>query len=197
MKYKDLSIEAKQVALEHHSNNAADYEWDEDIKEYWVEKLEGLGISTSVNDIKWTGFWSQGDGCSFTGDINLRVFLESHKDIVNHNAELYLTTIPFDGVARCYYYPKLTRNRHQYYHESTISLDCDEIDCYTEDEDEMYGLWTDVEGDIIEQCRSYMKDIYRALSEEYEYITGEEALIERDADYAEDGEETICFGEFL
>jgi hypothetical protein len=197
MKYKDLSIEAKQVALEHHSNNAADYEWDEDIKADWVEKLESVGIYTDINSITWTGFWSQGDGASFTGSINLKEFLEAHPDIKNNNRALYITTIPFNGEAQCDWYIDLNKSSSRYHHEHTVGIDVSDRGCTLTDEDEMESLWVDAEEEILDQCRRYMKDIYRALETEYEYITGEEALIERDADYAEDGQETICFGEFL
>lgn len=187
MKYKDLSDEAKEVSLAEHSNNAADYSWDEYIKEDWVERLEKCGIYTDVNSILWEGFWSQGDGCSFTGNINLREFLEAHPDILDSNRALYITTIPFNGLAQCLWYPRLNRISSRYSHENTVALELDEIDCSTEDEDEMYAFWNDAKEQIKDQCREYMKQIYKELETEYEYITSEENLIERDADYTEDG----------
>lgn len=197
MKYNELSDEAKQVALEHHSNNAADYEWDECIKADWVEKLESLGIYTDVKSICWTGFWSQGDGASFTGSINLKEFLEAHPDIKNNSRALYITTIPFNGEAQCDWYIDLIKSSSHYSHERTVGIDVSDMSCTLTGESEMESLWVDAEEDILEQCRDYMKEIYRELENEYDYITSQEALIERDADYAEDGQETVCFGEFL
>lgn len=190
MKYNDLSVEAKEVALAEHSNNAADYEWDEYIKEAWVERLESYGIYTDVKSICWEGFWSQGDGCSFTGSINLKEFLEAHPDIKDSNRALYITTVPFNGEAQCQWYPRLNRISSRYSHENTVALELDElgeIACAVEDEDEMYAFWNDAKEQIQTQCRSYMKEIYKELENEYDYITSQEALIDRDLDYTEDG----------
>jgi hypothetical protein len=188
MKYQDLSVEAKEVALAEHTNNSADYDWSESVKEDWVERLEKCGIYTDVKSILWEGFWSQGDGASFTGSIDLKEFLEAHPDILDSNRALYITTVPFNGEAQCVWCPKLNRISHRYSHENTVALELDdEIDCYTEDEDEMYAFWNDAKEQIIDQCREYMKQIYKELEAEYEYITGEESLIEADRDYTEEG----------
>lgn len=190
MKYQDLSVEAKEVALQEHSNNAADYSWADDVRERWVEKLETYGIYTDTNSICWEGFWSQGDGCSFTGSINLKEFLEAHRDILDSNRALYITTVPFNGESLCFWYPKLSRISHNYSHENTVALELDEIDeidCYPADEDDMYAFWNDAKEQIIYQCREYMRQIYKELEAEYEYITSEENLIEADNDYTADG----------
>lgn len=186
MKYKDLSVEAKEVALAEHSNNAADYDWSESVKEDWVERLEKCGIYTDVTSIEWTGFWSQGDGASFTGSIDLREFLEAHPDIRDSNRALYITTVPFNGEAQCGWDINLNRISHRYSHENTVALELDElIECDAKDEDEMYAFWNDAKEQIKDQCREYMKQLYKEL--ENEYTISEKALIEADRDYTEDG----------
>jgi hypothetical protein len=187
MKYQDLSDEAKEVALDEHKNNAADYSWDDDTKQYWVEKLEAKGIFVDENDIQWTGFWSQGDGLSFTGDIALRTFMEEHSMIRENHKELYLSSVPFNGEALADWYIRLTRMSHNYSHAHTVQIEVSDLICSAHDEDGMWELWAQAENEILNQCRDYMGEMYCELEKEYEYIISEKALIEAEGEYTADG----------
>ena len=70
MKYSELSPEAQKIA---HENYQPEF-WDncviEDAKEQG--RLRGF----EIDKIYYSGFWSQGDGASWTGTINLTKFLE-------------------------------------------------------------------------------------------------------------------------
>ena len=48
--------------------------------EYIIDdhKREGEELGFNIDDVSWSGFYSQGDGASWTGDIVLRTFIEQH-----------------------------------------------------------------------------------------------------------------------
>ena len=201
MQYKELSDEAKEHAFKRHVEYAQsnDYYWWESIQEYWVEKLEGLGIYTEPNKMSFSGFGSQGDGACFTGSINLREFLEAHPDLKQEHAKLYMAVVPFDtrGAACSYFDIELSRIfGSNYNHEKAVHLGSWELNILPEldnDEGEDYELYmTEAESDITEQCREYMKEIYRDLEEGYEYRQSMECFLEEvdHKDFAEDGELT-------
>ena len=193
MQYKDLSDTAKEHAFERHQEYAQsnDYYWWESTMEYWVEKLEALGISTSLEQMHFSGFGSQGDGACFTGSINLREFLEAHPDLKKEHAKLYMAVIPFDGRGAACEYFDLELTRHgstNYNHEKSVHLGSWDLDILPElDNDDEEGedyerLFVDAEADIEWQCREYMKELYRDLEKNYEYMQSMECFLE-EVDY--------------
>lgn len=197
MMYKELSDGAKEHAFERHQEYAQsnDYYWWESTMEYWVEKLEALGIHTSLEQMHFSGFGSQGDGACFTGSINLREFLEAHPDLKKEHVNLYMAVIPFDhrGAACVFYDIVLSRIvGSRYNHEYTIQIGSWEVDILPEldnDEGEDYELYMmEAESDITEQCREYMKEIYRDLENGYEYMQSMERFLE-EVDYKDFDEE--------
>ena len=201
MQYKDLSDTAKEHAFERHQEYAQsnDYFWWESTEEYWAEKLEGLGIYTDTNKMHFTGFHSQGDGACFTGSINLREFLEAHPEILRQHVNLYMSTVPFDtrGAACEYYDIELTRVGGSHYnHEKSVHLGGWDLNILPEldtEEDEDYErLFIDAESDIEDQCRDYMKELYKDLEAEHEYMQSMECFLESVdyKDFDEEGELT-------
>ena len=187
MQYKDLTDEAKEHAFERHQEYAQsnDYYWWESTQDYWVEKLEGLGIYTSTEQMFFSGFGSQGDGACFTGRINLKEFLEAHPYILRRHVDLYTSTIPFDhqGAACEFYDIELTRHGStNYNHEKSVHLGSWDLDILPElDNDEGVDyerLFVDAEADIESQCREYMRQLYRELEEVHDYEQSIDAFLE-------------------
>ena len=182
MQYKDLSDEAKEHAFKRHQEYAQsnDYYWWESTQDYWVEKLEGLGIHTHTTDIKFSGFHSQGDGASFTGYIDLKQFLEAHPEIKNNHTHLYLSTVPFDTDSEdyCEYYDvALTRLSNNYCHDHFVHLGEWNLTCDINRRDYFEGLMANVESDIEEQCREYMRELYKGLEAEHDYQQSMECFL--------------------
>ena len=50
--------------------------------EFILEMSEQYGADISVDDIQWSGFWSQGDGACFTCDFMKKLSIQSLKN--NH-----------------------------------------------------------------------------------------------------------------
>lgn len=64
LEYDQLSDEAKETAREKVRESETGDEWWDFIYDDWKERLEKKGFM--VPDIAFSGFWSQGDGASFT-----------------------------------------------------------------------------------------------------------------------------------
>ena len=199
MQYKELSDTAKEHAFERHQEYAQsnDYFWWENTFCEWVTKLEGLGIHTDNNQMFFSGFGSQGNGACFTGSINLKEFLEAHPEILRQHVNLYMAVVPFDtrGAACEYYDIELTRvlgTKSSYSHENTVQLGTWDLNILPElddDEGEDYERYMmEAESDIEAQCRDYMKEIYRDLEKDYEYMQSMECFLE-EVDYKDFDEE--------
>ena len=186
MQYKELTTEAKEHAFKRHQEYAQsnDYYWWETVMEDWVNRLYAVGISTSLEQMHFSGFGSQGDGACFTGSINLREFLEAHPDLKQEHAKLYMAVVPFDtrGAACEYFDVELTRLSNNYSHHNTVQLGTWDLNILPELDDEdgedYERLIIDAEADIEGQCREYMKELYRDLEKDYEYIQSLDCFLE-------------------
>jgi hypothetical protein len=181
VEYKDLNQEAKDRALQDYVEHGQDYNWWEFTYEEWLEKLRAVGIDTDVDKIRFRGFCSQGDGASFIGTIDLRVFLETHDGLREQHQELYLSTVPFNKVELAEYALTLVRVGNYYYaHENTVTLDWELLDCddFSENSAHLCDLMQAAEDGVLEQCRYYMREIYNDLELTDEYLRSEEAFIE-------------------
>jgi hypothetical protein len=68
-KFDELSPEAKQNAIDLNRDRNTEYDdWWQPIIEGFVEEMEEIGM-TNV-ECEFSGFYSQGDGASFTGEVN-------------------------------------------------------------------------------------------------------------------------------
>ena len=76
-KYDELDERAQEQAYEKWAENALDYEWWDCSYDDFEQVAEALGIMMSKKrgnspDIWFSGFWSQGDGLCFTGQMELK-----------------------------------------------------------------------------------------------------------------------------
>lgn len=67
--FTELSDEAKKAAIEQQVQVNIDSDWDEPVLDSWKERLSEMGFGNPKDiDIRYSGFYSQGDGASFTTD---------------------------------------------------------------------------------------------------------------------------------
>ena len=139
----------------------------DDIIEMKKEELEKIGF-TNI-DIKYSGFYCQGDGASITCDIRLINAIE-------------LLNIPMQ-------YPKYTeeiifsikRNDSRYYHENTLYID---NDLYLDNrltikaEIVINDYVQDIEKCLLDYIKSESKKIYNQLESEYEFLTSDDAVFD-------------------
>lgn len=74
-KYGELSESAQQKAREWYIEGM-DYEWWEGV--YESAKEEGLTLGFHIDTINFSGFWSQGDGARWVGQIDVVDWLKAH-----------------------------------------------------------------------------------------------------------------------
>jgi hypothetical protein len=176
----------KSALLDKHTNINVDFNfWHEAEIEHHEEQLKIAGYQNVK--IHFSGFYSQGDGACFTGDINVVAWIEKNAP-VKYARILKLIKAGFIDT-----YSAEIKHRGHYYHERSTDLFIDF---------RIYGnlgtsavnvcglldvLVTDIETDIIERGR----EIYKDLKADYEYLTSEEAIIEtlqiNDYEFNEDG----------
>lgn len=198
-KLDEWSDDIQKAIIEKHSTFNVDGDsWWEGEVEYWTDELAKMGYD--IREQKWkdekkydkesgkwkftgskvsyteiliafSGFWSQGDGASFTGTIDVSKWIEyMHLDKYSRIKKLIDSgAIPGQGVIK--------RDRwHNYSHWNTTSI---YYDWYTEDrQTNVQALLDELENDILEHHQQLNKDIYKALETEYENETSEDAVRE-------------------
>ena len=143
-----------------------------------------------VDDMRFSGFWSQGDGASFTGYIkDNKGFMQVHDLTESYPWITKLTEMGGDFTL------KIERTGYHYVHENTVGVDLiyttmfshlleyhqrDDLrsaiaDRWDQHLDEEYASLAGVVTDII---RGYCRELYKQLEEEYNYLTSDEAVWE-------------------
>lgn len=204
--FKELSDEAKEKVLERYRNwNVDDAYWYEPTTDYWKEKLEEIGFSDA--EIQFSGFWSQGDGACFNGNVDAETFAKTH----GYNAaEIELVQISDPQY-------KIVTVNHHYCHYNTrdVQFDCfygphpDDVEELRKvieapreelplligslEEPEAVSLLetriksgTDIRPNFFTELEEGMeaareelsKEIYRDMEKEYYYQTSDEVIIE-------------------
>jgi len=163
----------QEINVEH--NDWYDFIWGEYI-------LEMIKKGINADEMNYSGFCSQGSGASFTGKIEMSVFLKAHD--LEHK---YLGAVHFASTNEL---PARLVRSGRFLHEGSITLDmdCDGWNNYNEEDirhatyDTLYEIlqdeWKELEEDILKISRGYMRELYRKLEEEYEALTSDEAVWE-------------------
>lgn len=180
----------EQLIEKYRDINAYD-NWYDSIYESFRDDMLLHGIK--VDEIHFSGFWSQGDGACFEGSVyDWEVFLQSigynNPALIQLSADSWFTKVSHKG---------------HYYHENCTSFDHDwhlpKPDGNLDDElfidyysrylpDDVRGMvWLSmlktVDYDKLMEAvedafRDHMRTLYRTLEAEYEYLTSDEAVWE-------------------
>jgi len=141
--------------------------------EDFCTRLEEKGFNIEKDDVRFTGFWSQGDGASFTGSINILTFLRKTKQLTKYRSVVAKINdnIISDTVS-------IYQVSYHYCHENTCSVD--DIEVYNEDLispkvqdllDELYAL--------LEETRyNLCKELYSDLETDYDSLISDESIID-------------------
>jgi len=189
--YPELTPEAQQRALEDWAHDQPYEGWWDMEEENLREDMKLRGIE--IEDVQFSGFYSQGDGSSFVGNVDLLHFMnwdaqqgEASRHLATTHKEVYLSQIPFNGEASVNYewMVNITRNSHHYSHENTVSTNIEYNFFGDGDDDLPEDAVISLENDLNDIMREYMRSYYKQLEAQYDYLTGEEAFIESCADNA-------------
>jgi len=171
--FDELSDEAKERAINDWNAEGLDYQWWDfvynDAKE--IGKLMGI----QIENIYFSGFWSQGDGACFEGYYaHEKGSVKAVKGYAPQDRELHRIARDLSKVQRPYFYGLEASVRHQgrYSHEFCTVINVEDRRDYPADD-----ISAGQEG-IAEVLRDLMRWIYRTLEKEYEYQTSEENVSE-------------------
>jgi hypothetical protein len=199
--YEDLSPKAKEKALEWFSSTL-DYEWWECTYDHAKEDAKAKGFD--IEDIRFSGFWSQGDGASWTGSVNLSKFLEHHLKDDNPDYGRYFTlqAIIDEGGGWVEKNVSIERRGYHYLHSNMMRIDSicfsgvDYLDADSEERLQadgplqranIYQLWQGIDGAalideleewVLKEAMAIADGIYADLEAEHDHLTSEESLIE-------------------
>ena len=185
--YAELSPQGRQAAQRTY-NEPEDY-WYEGIKEDYEERGQERGFD--VEDIQWSGFYSQGDGASWTGQINIVPFLSYHlkPDHVDYARFMVLIELVENGFTSRRF--EVSRNSHMYNHDKTMFVDREDFTDWGDTKVRngifsgadalplaesiyMEALMDDLRQWATDEARSYARDIYKALETNYDEYSSEE-----------------------
>lgn len=157
-KYDELTQDQRDKAIDN-LNLSDDFEFQaESTLEYFETALNILGF----NNVKfqYSGFWSQGDGASFTGTFNVPKAVKELKDRMSKLKEEFPTFNIHDyGSLRFTKEEKeedtlnIFRISSFYSHSGTVSSDNEALR---------------------ELVRDISNDLYKALEKDYDYVTSRE-----------------------
>lgn len=189
MKIHELTEEQFTIALNQWAQNI---EFDAD---FVIDEFKrSMEPYVKDMDIRWSGFWSQGDGASFSGSVNLLAVLDYIDADNNHY--LYRELM---RAGELWQTAKLSNTGH-YCHEGTMNLE--DPDCYTSNrvvsKGPLMGLDLNTLADsdeydannkiaqlvqagadeVLAWLKDQARELYKELEQEYEYQTSKEQFIE-------------------
>jgi len=211
--FSELSKEAQSNALDElrDINVQVDY-WHDDVIDYFKEEMEKFGLDDV--EVSYSGFYSQGDGASFTADVTdtqkfMKEALELESDEwldmgdgVKPKDELDalrsdLLDIGFDTREKLTpdnFIISIRRTSSRYSHQNTIEgdVDIEDIPESIEDEFPAYEYTDEIQDKVTDWARKKSVKLYSDLEKEYDYLTSDEAVKEtiemNDYEFDEDGE---------
>ena len=162
--------------------NVEFHDWWGCVEEDFKQDMKEVGIQ--VDKVYFSGFWSKSDGACFAGSMSdgaLKYLDHHHKD----QFPMIRKLIEAGGGVYAY-----CKHDGRYYHEYCTSFWTDNdrfvgiLECPTEFQEQVAEQWddlltnemADLEEAITNQWRTYMKEVYRNLEEEYDYLTSDDEV---------------------
>jgi len=191
--FDELDEDAQQKAVESCYDINVDFpDWDDYIQEDAKEIGKLMGIE--IENIYYSGFYSQGDGAMFEGSYAYQKGgVKALKEYAPQDTELHRISTRLQAVQRPHFYQLTATIKHRghYYHDG-----CAEIDVLQETTDDFWHPDYDTQEEIIELLRDFMRWIYRTLEKDYEYHTEREQIEEtirmNDIQFKENGNLPGC-----
>jgi hypothetical protein len=185
--YHELPEDARDVARQHYIEHWIHDDWYDYI--YREAKEDGQARGFWIEDIFFSGFWSQGDGAMWTGTVDLPEFITHHlPESIGRECWLWLMQ---DGWV--YGRVNIHRSGHHYSHSNCMGITGVEPASYDEKDklsldcilkgapvETLYNLIladtacpikdiSDLEELVLNEAREYADMIYDRLRDGYEY----------------------------
>jgi hypothetical protein len=173
--FADLSTNKglKAKVLEKYAYINVEHEWHnftiEDFKE--ICSIIGLKVSNTY----FSGFYSQGDGACFVGSYRYRKnSINDLKAYAPQGAELHRIAKELQVLQKKTFYNTFCEITHsgRYYHEGTMNFSLSSND------ERFENLIYSLENDFEELFKDLAIWLYKALENEYNYLTSEEIILQ-------------------
>lgn len=156
-------------------------DWYEYVYQEFTEDMEAIGVR--VDNIYFSGFWSQGDGACFEGRVeDSKTFLKNFQGypMLNNlasNGGSVTISVTHSGH---YYHENCTHWNYEFdtfelvvpaltdFHEKVIRIMDEELDIEA----------SKFEAEAIEFMKDKMRELYSKLSDEYDHLTSDEVVAE-------------------
>ena len=177
-KFNELSDKAKAKVLEEFRTFNVDFE---DWTDYIIMEFKAIIEDYGINDVEvlYSGFGSQGDGASFTANVDIKKYIETTgtKGMENLLKDMANGCEPSISI----------KQKGHYVHEYTMYTDSETGGL----DDLALAEFDQLEKDILLFAQSKAKELYRQLQKEYEDATEDNAVIEsielNEYEFTEDG----------
>lgn len=195
MKYIELSDSAKEKVHQWYCETLDNY-WYEGVIEQ--AKEEGAALGFHIDEIYFTGFWSQGDGASWKGRVDTAKWC-SMQDREDSRYAVLRVLIEAGYADRWLYISTSGRYSHSYTMYVTHDLggiDIEEDAVVVATNEPIFSGMTvsrmarilggdegvgDIETEMLESAREYADKVYVRLEKEYYYVTSPENIAEEAA----------------
>lgn len=181
---------AKDRVRQEQAESMGSYDWAESVVEDFREKAKAAGFD--VEKEYWSGFWSQGDGASFTGRFYFRC--ADAEGLLDKEYSDRWVVIKAGAILSGFPPPELTIEGRitqggRYCHEYTMGCELDMLWGFPESEnsheitEQLDEFCQDfplsrLEETVSEAARDLARDFYESLEKEYEYQLSDENLSE-------------------
>lgn len=177
----------KRVLKKNRDWNTEHDDWWDYVYSQFREDMKAKGIS--VDRIQFSGFWSQGDGASFNGDVeDFSLFISSHECLANfqelaeHNKTDYLDLrASWDSRSTQYCHSNTLRYS---FDNGLTEPDEDDYDSpllyqvYRRQHEHVMSLIESFEDWVETVIKEHCDDLYKQLEEEYDHLTSDEAIVD-------------------
>ena len=135
-------------------------------------KHEGVERGFDIDDVSWSGFCSQGDGASWTGQVKLQTFLEHHLKENDPNYAKYTTLLMLIDDGWVENLISISRKSFMYNHSNTMRIDQEFMGYVNATEEAVIGKDGPLQGANVLQLYEGL-DIHSLLDDLYEWVLKE------------------------
>lgn len=176
-----LELVTESLLEEYRHCNVEHFDWWDCVYDSFTEDMEAIGIR--VDNMYFSGFWSQGDGACFEGAVQDRqLFMK------NFEGYPMITKLVADGGS---VYLSVKHSGH-YYHENCTSWNFEwdtfnqilpmptqfHVDVVVALDEKLSDEVSKFEDEAIEFMKDKMRELYSRLSDEYDHLTSDEVVAE-------------------
>lgn len=169
--FDELSTQCQQEVVENHRDINVGHEWWEPELDWFKDEMKKKGYD--VADISFSGFYSQGDGASWTGAVRLWDWLNCNPGKYSTKLYEYLKECADDDGDAI----PITRKRYPHYcHRFMMQIDYDVLDYVEHDISlESMIIFTEL---VLKAARDEAHQLYKSLEKIYEGLRSNESIIE-------------------